>query len=64
MSSDKVPAQFAPGVLPSAQWIRRRRNPCSQAERVQQPVIRQRFDEALIAFQLIEEDSRPQPHLG
>ena len=63
VSSRKMPAQFAARMLPSTQRVRGRRNARRQPEGVQQSVVRQRFDKALIAFQLVEKDSPAQAHL-
>lgn len=63
MPARKMAAKFAAGMFPAAQRFGRRRNSRGQAKRVQQPVGRQRFNETLIAFQLVEEDSGAQPNL-
>src|SRR5215472_11203723 len=56
-------AQFTAWMLPATERIGRRRKARRQPEGVQQAVVWQRFDKALIAFQLVEKDSSTQAHL-
>src|SRR4029077_8081272 len=64
MAARKMSAQFASGVLPTSERIRRRGDSRGQSKGVEQAIVRQRIQKSLIALQIVEEDSGAQPHRG